>query len=379
MKGKSRLKHLAACACIAVMTAAAPAAAFVPCPAYAQAAQSDALARVSQMIAHLPEKDDVTLEDADLIKEVEKAYNALSSAEKARVQDVARLTAARQRLDQLTGESVPEEEEAEEIPAVDSYSIEFTEQRRQATVIISYVYDADGDGVNDVPHISITPPGGSPVQVTNISTEIRLSGFEAGATWEANGVRFDISSATLGKWIFSSSLPVTFKVSEYAGKQQVVKPKEEEAPEEEKKKGTPFVLPIAFVAVLAGLFAISAAAGKKKDDKNVEVIRDSLQVDEDSKAELQRYLDEQAREYSKYDTSAAQEEKKSRTITQQDIEDDEDIEEGEYDTEDFNAVKKAGKGTGAEEEINERMQEPAEEEGKKAPSEESFLRKKNYL
>lgn len=305
-------------------------AAFFPVTAFAADAQ-----QVTAMIEKLPEKEDITEENAEEIEKAMEAYLSLTDAEKIRVENYKKLedvydAAVRggyiqkkeQPVDQDKAHAEYDQKNLEESDTVETDAMEFvftiSEYSPDLSIVIHYTTDTNGDGAADIPsRIVLTSPEGGTTPISNSNSALKDETMDIALTWEASFLQLDVAYASEGKWKIVTSDPVTFKAIPYAGVQKKITAKddkkEEDAdaaePEEEKSgpgAGT-IVLIIVMLAALAYLLKtyILKKPGeepvKKKREVKVEENIPRRMSDEEVKEQMKReFLERKQREEEEF-------------------------------------------------------------------------------
>lgn len=149
------------------------------------------------------------------------AYNNLTAAQKMQVADYAKLRAAGIAIGEIQETKAPENEEKPDTVTRKSgnkFSFRITSYLKQVTLSIRYTTDTDGDGKMEAPKLTITDPGGNTVTVPADSaaeTTVNTALGEARVMRSATAAQFDILQSSEGVWTVRTSNQVTFILSDY--------------------------------------------------------------------------------------------------------------------------------------------------------------------
>ena len=290
------------------------------------AASADDIAKVNEMIEQLPEVEDIKEDDAAAVKEAMEAYQALSTADKLKVEGYEKLDKEYENMINagfITDEERRAMEEAERArreqgtlqtsgqteSEATSYVFNISDVQKDLSVVVRYVTDLDGDGYGDMPdRIVLTSPSGSSTSLSNASANLSDGTMNITCTWERNFLQLDIASAEYGKWSITTSDPVTFTKMPYAGVKQEIVPEDDRTQEdaavtdeeEPKKKGKGGMI-LTLVILLGALTFLFRKYGpkpkkKKKEPEEEEIIPKEL-TDEEVKQQMrEEYLERKERE-----------------------------------------------------------------------------------
>lgn len=182
--------------------------------------------RVSAMLAAL----DIENPNADAVREARAAYEALSMAQKMRVEGLERLTAAEAALSEeakettTPTETVPVNTQDPDRVTQKSgtqYSFRINQYLCQLTLTIRYQTDEDNDGRMDPPSITLISPTGKEFEIRD-KTSVKGDGLDIDVMHTPSFTQVDVTQATDGTWEVKTSNKVLFVLSDYAG----VKPSE---------------------------------------------------------------------------------------------------------------------------------------------------------
>lgn len=192
-------------------------------PREEQALTDDAVNAISDRIADVL---DGGQKDEETIRALQEEIAALPLAGRLRVKRLAEFQA-------LTGESTPAKDEstasgnqnkADRETMVTAHEYTLTLQEGEsATLVIRFTEDADKDGRNDIPDITVTAPDGSVSEIHGVMPK----GMEGDITETEAFLQFDISSAAPGNWTFAASGAVLFNRMDYQGAAAVLVEEEE--------------------------------------------------------------------------------------------------------------------------------------------------------
>lgn len=171
----------------------------------------DPVERATVLIGRLT-GDSYTSEDVSAARE---AYDSLTMAQKLQIEDYEVLEKAEEEYPQTQQDSRTEDTQKQKNGT--EYSFRISDYLQQVTLTIHYVVDKDGDGVMDLPDITLTSPDGDIYRIDQADTELTNEKCSVEILQTENYVQLNIAEAENGIWTADSSLRVVFELSDYAG------------------------------------------------------------------------------------------------------------------------------------------------------------------
>lgn len=299
-------------------------------PAMAFAADA---AQVTQMIEALPEKEDITEDDADAIKKAMEEYRSLSMSEKLNVPNYDKLEDAYEEAKKagyLESEVPQEQKDAEdamreqagmhESSEVETGTMEYvfavSDNSPTTSIVVHYITDLTGDGMGDMPsRIVLTSPEGVTTPLSNGSSGLKDETMDIALTWEPNFMQLDVAYATNGKWKITTSDPVTFRAMPYAGVRKDITPEDDKEKadagmtDQEEENGGSKTKNIVLIVFLCGILVFLGkkyifkkpddpeAAAKQKKPKPIQDDVPKRMTDEEVAEQMRReYMEKKARD-----------------------------------------------------------------------------------
>ena len=157
--------------------------------------------------------------DKEAVAAARAAYEALSMAQKMRVEGYDRLLAAERNLPQettATQETVPintEEPDKEAQKSGTQYSFRLNQYLTQVTLTIRYQTDENADGRMDAPIITLTAPDGQKIEIKETQS-FKAEQWNITTSVEPSAAKINVLRGMHGTWAVTTSNRVVFVLSD---------------------------------------------------------------------------------------------------------------------------------------------------------------------
>ena len=145
------------------------------------------------------------------VKAAREAYESLTQAQKVQVKNFTLLREAEQAIAERSGAN-PDSDKKRGT----KYSFRISEYVQKVTLSVSYMTDADSDGIMDEPNLTFLSPTGATIPVPKDQDVIQSSWYEFAIRRTPSGTTIDVLKAENGTWTIEADNEVIYQLSDYA-------------------------------------------------------------------------------------------------------------------------------------------------------------------